>query len=106
MGSYNELVSLPAWAPLHLIQTRTFAKAAGVAATLPVSYAAPLQVGIKPGWFVLFHAAAGRLSLVAIRLAIATGCHIIGTAGSPEKRHTAEKSGARSCVSHPQEAAC
>ncbi|KAK1981623.1 zeta-crystallin [Colletotrichum cereale] len=106
MGSYSEVISLPASAPLHRIPTDwTFAEAAGIAATLPVSYAALLRAGIKPGQSVLVHAAAGGLGLMAVQVATAIGCHVIGTAGSPEKCAVAEKAGARSCVNYTQEAA-
>ncbi|OHW92925.1 NAD-binding rossmann-fold containing protein [Colletotrichum incanum] len=105
-GSYSEVISLPASMPLHRIPAKwTFAEAAGIAATLPVSYGALLQAGLKPGQTVLVHAAAGGLGLMAVQVATAIGCRVIGTAGSPEKCAIAAKAGAQPCVNYTQEAA-
>ncbi|KAK1574134.1 uncharacterized protein LY79DRAFT_593515 [Colletotrichum navitas] len=55
MGSYNELIFLPAWAPLHRIPADwTSGKAAGIAAMLSVSYTALLQARIQPRADVAF----------------------------------------------------
>ncbi|KAK1725491.1 zeta-crystallin [Colletotrichum acutatum] len=105
-GSYSEIISLDASTPLHRIPPQwTFAQAAGLAATLPVSYAALVQAGIKAGQTVLIHAAAGGLGLMALQVATAVGCRVIGTAGSFEKCDVARRSGADVCINYTEDAA-
>ncbi|KXH64454.1 zeta-crystallin [Colletotrichum salicis] len=105
-GSYSEIISLDASTPLHPIPSQwTFAQAAGLAATLPVSYAALIQAGIKPGQNVLVHAAAGGLGLMALQVAATMGCRVIGTAGSSEKCDVARRSGADICINYSEDAA-
>ncbi|KAJ0306396.1 hypothetical protein COL5a_003613 [Colletotrichum fioriniae] len=105
-GSYSEIISLDGSTPLHRIPPQwTFAQAAGLAATLPVSYAALIQAGIKTGQTVLVHAAAGGLGLMALQVAAAVGCRVIGTAGSSEKCDVARRSGADICINYSEDAA-
>ncbi|OLN96946.1 Quinone oxidoreductase [Colletotrichum chlorophyti] len=105
-GSYSEVISLPASTHIHSIPPSwSFSEAAGVAAILPVSYAALLHAGIKTGQTILVHAAAGGLGSMAVQVAKALGCRVIGTAGSPEKCDIAIRSGADACVNYNQELA-
>ncbi|KAL2881206.1 hypothetical protein SGCOL_003497 [Colletotrichum sp. CLE4] len=105
-GSYSEIISLDASTPLHHIPPKwTFAQAAGLAATLPVSFAALVQAGIKHGQTVLIHAAAGGLGIMALQVAAAIGCRVIGTAGSSEKCDVARQSGADVCINYSEDAA-
>jgi NADPH:quinone reductase len=46
------------------------------------------------------HAAAGGLGLMAVQVAAALGCRVIGTAGSEEKCLVAEKAGAAKCLNY------
>ncbi|KAF9869384.1 zeta-crystallin [Colletotrichum karsti] len=103
-GSYSEIISLPASTPLHRIPTTwDFVEAAGIAATLPVSYAALLQADIQTGKTVLVHAAAGGLGIMAVQIAAALGCRVIGTAGSSEKCAVATRFGAATCLDYSEE---
>lgn len=101
------MLSLPASTPLHRIPAGwTFSEAAGIAATLPVSYAAlVLQAGIKTGQTILVHAAAGGLGIMAVQVAAALRCRVIGTAGSPEKCAVATSFGAQVCINYAEESA-
>ncbi|KAF6804105.1 NAD-binding rossmann-fold containing protein [Colletotrichum sojae] len=104
-GSYSEVISLPASAALHRIpETWTFAEAAGIAATLPVSYdALVLQGGLEAWQTVLVHAAAGGLGIMAVQIAVALGCRVIATAGSADKCSVAAKFGAHDCINYTEE---
>lgn len=107
-GSYAEQILYPASqasSSLHPIPASwSFAEAAGIAATLPVSYGAFLALGgeggLRPGTIVLVHAAAGGLGLAAVQIARAKGCRVLGTAGGPEKCRIAEAFGAEKCVDY------
>ena len=102
-GSFAEYLTLPANSPsLHRMPSSwTFTQAAGLGATLPVSYAAlVLRGALKPGETVLVHSAAGGLGSMAIQVAVAFGCKVIGTAGSADKCSYARKLGASECFDY------
>ncbi|KAI0158332.1 zeta-crystallin [Xylariaceae sp. FL1272] len=104
-GSYAEYITLPSSSSLLRIPPNwSFADAAGLAATLPVSYGALVQCGkLRHGETVLVHAAAGGLGLAAVQIAKALGCRVIGTAGTKEKCQIAERFGAGVCVDYQAE---
>ncbi|KAI1810207.1 zeta-crystallin [Poronia punctata] len=105
-GSYAEYISIPSslWSTLQRIPPGwSFGDAAGLAATLPVSYGALLLCGnLKEGETVLVHAAAGGLGLAAVQIAKAVGARVIGTAGSEGKCRVAEKYGADICINYQE----
>lgn len=53
---------------------------------------------------MLVHAAAGGLGLMAIQIAKAWGCRVIGTAGSKEKCDVVKRFGADECVDYVEDA--
>ena len=59
--------------------------------------------GLLPGDFVLFHAAAGGVGLIACQWARAMGLKLIGTAGSPEKCALALLNGAAHVIDYRRE---
>ena len=61
------------------------------------------QGGLQPGDFVLFHAAAGGVGLIACQWAKALGYRLIGTAGSDEKCALALASGAAHVINYNTE---
>ncbi|EJU04312.1 NADP-binding protein [Dacryopinax primogenitus] len=64
----------------------TFDQAAGLYVTYPTSYEGIVNRGeTKPGEWVLVHAGAGGVGLVAVQIAKALGAKVIATAGSPPK---------------------
>jgi NADPH2:quinone reductase len=58
------------------------------------------QGGLHPGDFVLFHAAAGGVGLIACQWAKAMGLRLIGTAGSEEKCDLARANGAYAAINY------
>ena len=61
------------------------------------------QGGLQPGDFVLFHAAAGGVGLIACQWAKALGYQLIGTAGSDEKCALALANGAAHVINYNTE---
>lgn len=61
------------------------------------------QGGLQAGDFVLFHAAAGGVGLIACQWARALGLKLIGTAGSDEKCALAAKAGASHVINYRRE---
>jgi NADPH:quinone reductase len=61
------------------------------------------QEGLQPGDFVLFHAAAGGVGLIACQWAKALGLQLIGTAGSAEKCALAKANGAAHAINYRTE---
>jgi NADPH:quinone reductase len=61
------------------------------------------QGGLKEGDFVLFHAAAGGVGLIACQWARAMGLQLIGTAGSDEKCALAKELGAAHVINYSTE---
>lgn len=61
------------------------------------------QGGLQPGDFVLFHAAAGGVGLIACQWAKALGYQLIGTAGSDEKCALARENGAAHAINYNTE---
>lgn len=101
LGSYASLISVKP-SSLHPIpDSWTFAQAAGLAATAPVSYGALITRGrLQKGETVLIHAAAGGLGLMAVQIAKAVGARVIATASSSSKLAVAERFGADECVDY------
>lgn len=104
MGAYSEYLTVPISLVnnLHSIPPSwTFSQAASLGATLPVSYGAlKLRGALQSGETILIHSAAGGLGLAAVQIARATGCRVIGTAGSDVKCSIAEKYGAEKCINY------
>jgi NADPH:quinone reductase len=61
------------------------------------------QGGLQAGDFVLFHAAAGGVGLIACQWAKALGYQLIGTAGSDEKCEMAKAQGAAHVINYATE---
>ena len=61
------------------------------------------QGGLLPGDFVLFHAAAGGVGLIACQWARALGLRLIGTAGSARKCELALANGASYAINYNEE---
>ena len=61
------------------------------------------QGGLKAGDFILFHAAAGGVGLIACQWAKALGLQLIGTAGSDDKCALAKANGAAHVINYAKE---
>ena len=106
-GSYSEARTMPAKNVVRLPDGIAFETAAGMMLkgltaqyllrrTLPVE-------GLERGDFVLFHAAAGGVGLIACQWAKALGLQLIGTAGGPAKCALALAHGAAHAIDYKSE---
>jgi NADPH2:quinone reductase len=106
-GSYSEARVMPARNVCKLPDAIAFETGAammlkGLTAQYLLKRTLP-QGGLQPGDFVLFHAAAGGVGLIAVQWAKALGLRLIGTAGSEEKCALAKSLGAEFMVNYSKE---
>ena len=106
-GSYCEVRVMPAKCVCKLPDAIDFETGAammlkGLTAQYLLKKALP-QGGLKPGDFVLFHAAAGGVGLIACQWARALGLQLIGTAGSDAKCALAKELGAVHVINYSKE---
>jgi NADPH2:quinone reductase len=106
-GSYCEVRVMPAKCVCKLPDAISFETGAammlkGLTAQYLLRRTQP-QGGLKEGDFVLFHAAAGGVGLIACQWAKAMGLKLIGTAGSDEKCALAKAHGAAFVVNYAKE---
>ncbi len=106
-GSYCELRVMPAKCVCKLPDAISFETGAAMMLKgLTVQYllkGTQPQGGLKPGDFVLFHAAAGGVGLIACQWARAMGLQLIGTAGSDAKCALAKENGAAFTINYANE---
>lgn len=106
-GSYCELRVLPAKCVCRLPDAISFETGAammlkGLTAQYLLKRTQP-QGGLREGDFVLFHAAAGGVGLIACQWARAMGLQLIGTAGSDAKCALAKAHGAAHVINYATE---
>ena len=106
-GSYCELRVMPAKCVCKLPDAISFETGAammlkGLTAQYLLRKTLP-ESGLKVGDFVLFHAAAGGVGLIACQWAKALGLQLIATAGSYEKCTLAIKNGASHAINYVAE---
>ncbi|ROZ76077.1 quinone oxidoreductase [Ramlibacter sp. WS9] len=106
-GSYCELRVMPAKTVCKLPDAIDFDTGAammlkGLTAQYLLKKTQP-QGGLKEGDFVLFHAAAGGVGLIACQWARAMGLQLIGTAGSEAKCALAKEHGAAHVINYATE---
>ena len=106
-GSYCELRVMPAKCVCKLPDGISFETGAammlkGLTAQYLLRKTLP-QSGLKAGDFVLFHAAAGGVGLIACQWAKALGLQLIGTAGSDAKCALALANGASHAINYATE---
>jgi NADPH2:quinone reductase len=106
-GSYCEVRVMPAKCVCKLPDAISFETGAammlkGLTAQYLLLRTLP-QGGLKAGDFVLFHAAAGGVGLIACQWAKALGLRLIGTAGSDAKCALALANGAEFCINYSTE---
>ena len=106
-GSYCELRVMPAKCVCKLPDAISFETGAAMMLKgLTVQYLlrkTQPQGGLKAGDFVLFHAAAGGVGLIACQWARAMGLQLIGTAGSDAKCALALENGAAFAINYSKE---
>ena len=106
-GSYCDLRVMPAKCVCKLPDAVSFETGAammlkGLTAQYLLKRTQP-QGGLQPGDFVLFHAAAGGVGLIACQWARAMGLQLIGTAGSDAKCALAKANGAAFVINYSTE---
>ena len=106
-GSYSTLRVMPAKCVVKLPDAISFDTGAammlkGLTTQYLLRKTLP-QGGLQVGDFVLFHAAAGGVGLIACQWARALGLQLIGTAGSDEKCALAREHGAAFTVNYKTE---
>ena len=106
-GSYCDLRVMPAKCVCKLPDAISFETGAammlkGLTAQYLLKRTLP-QGGLQAGDFVLFHAAAGGVGLIACQWARALGLQLIGTAGSDAKCALAKEHGAAFVINYASE---
>ena len=106
-GSYSEARVMPATQVCRLPDEISFETGAammlkGLTAQYLLRRSRPVE-GLEPGDFVLFHAAAGGVGLIACQWAKALGLQLIGTAGSAAKCALALEHGAAHAIDYSKE---
>ncbi len=106
-GSYSEMRVMPAKCVCKLPDAISFETGAammlkGLTAQYLLKRTLP-QGGLQTGDFVLFHAAAGGVGLIACQWAKALGLQLIGTAGSDAKCALAKEHGAAHAINYATE---
>jgi len=106
-GSYCEVRVMPAKCVCKLPDAISFETGAammlkGLTAQYLLKKTRPVE-GLQPGDFVLFHAAAGGVGLIACQWAKALGLQLIGTAGSDAKCELARAHGAAHVINYTKE---
>ena len=106
-GSYCEVRVMPAKCVCKLPDAISFETGAammlkGLTAQYLLKKTRPVE-GLEPGDFVLFHAAAGGVGLIACQWAKALGLQLIGTAGSDAKCQLALANGAAHAINYSTE---
>jgi NADPH2:quinone reductase len=106
-GSYSEARVMPAKNVVKLPEGIAFDTGAammlkGLTAQYLLKRTRPVE-GLEPGDFVLFHAAAGGVGLIACQWAKALGLRLIGTAGGPAKCQLALAHGAAHVIDYTKE---
>ncbi len=106
-GAYCEVRVMPAKCVCRLPDAISFETGAammlkGLTAQYLLKKTLPAE-GLAPGDFVVFHAAAGGVGLIACQWARALGLRLIGTAGSDEKCRLALEHGAAHAIDYRTE---
>jgi NADPH2:quinone reductase len=106
-GAYCELRVMPAKCVCKLPDDISFETGAammlkGLTAQYLLKKTLPAE-GLQPGDFILFHAAAGGVGLIACQWAKALGLQLIGTAGSDAKCQLALAHGAAHAINYSTE---
>ena len=106
-GSYSEVRVMPAMNVCKLPDAISFETGAammikGLTAQSLLKRTLPVE-GLHPGDFVLFHAAAGGVGLIACQWARALGLQLIATAGSDAKCQLALDNGAAYAINYSRE---
>ena len=104
LGAYCEIRDFPASRLIKLPADVTEDVAASMLLRgMTVEYLFERLYKIKKDEYILFHAAAGGLGLIASQWAKSVGCKMIGTVGSDEKAQLAKASGCEHIINYRTE---
>ena len=95
LGGFAEQAVVPARAAYRLPEGMSFEAGAAFPIVYPTSYAALVfRAPVKPGDWLLVHAAAGGVGIAAVQIGKALGARVIGTAGGEDKLEIVRRVGA------------
>ena len=104
LGAYSEIRDYPVEKAFKVPDEINDDEAASILLKgMTVEYLFNRTYKIKSGEWVLFHAAAGGVGLIACQWAKAIGCCLIGTVGSEEKIDLAKKNGCEHVINYRTE---
>ena len=104
LGAYCEIRDFPASSLVKLPEDITEDVAASMLLRgMTVEYLFERLYKIKKDEYILFHAAAGGLGLIASQWAKSVGCKMIGTVGSDDKARLAKASGCEHIINYRTE---
>ena len=104
LGAYCEIRDFPASSLIKLPEDITEDVAASMLLRgMTVEYLFERLYKIKKDEYILFHAAAGGLGLIASQWAKSVGCKMIGTVGSDKKAQIAKASGCEHIINYRTE---
>lgn len=100
-GAYAERAAVSARAAFVIPACMSFEEAAAFPVVYPTSYAALVyRAQLRPGEWLLVHAAAGGVGLAAVQIGKALGARVIATAGGPDKLEVARRAGADALIDY------
>ena len=100
-GGFAEFSLVPAAKTFRIPDAMSFAEAAAMIVIYQTSYLALTgRTTVKPGEWLLVHAAAGGVGLSAMQIGKALGARIIATAGSKEKLDFCLSQGAEQAINY------
>jgi len=100
-GAFSEYSLAPAAKTFRIPDAMSFEEAAAMIVIYQTSYFALMtRTQIKPGEWLLVHAAAGGVGLSAMQIGKAMGARIIATAGSEEKLQFCRSQGAEHAINY------
>ena len=103
-GTFAEYALCTAGQCFALPAAVSFAQGAGVGVPAATAYRALWQRGeLKPSESLLVHGASGAVGLAAVQMAVAKGCFVVGSAGSPAGEAAVAAAGAQFVVNHKEE---
>jgi NADPH:quinone reductase len=104
LGAYSDVRNIPATHLVKLPEAVSFEQGAAMMLQgMTVQYLIKRTYKVQRGEFVLLHAAAGGVGLIACQWLAALGAVAIGTAGSDEKCALARAHGAAHCINYRSE---
>jgi NADPH:quinone reductase len=102
-GAFAERIAIPASRAYKIPEGVSFETAASFPIVYGTSYMALVdRAAVRAGDNVLVTAAAGGVGLAAVEIAKALGAHVVGAAGSDEKRKIVSEAGADQVVDYTQ----